>query len=113
MPVLKKEIELNDGTRIWVKQASGMSKLKITNLQAQAFRKMRHAGEPSEWTDEQNEEFAAMLDDLGAGMTSQVESWVPNCILDENIDVDNLTMDELNSVLLFVRGDDDEGAVPL
>lgn len=113
MPVLKKEIELNDGTRIWVKQASGMAKLKITNLQAQAFRKMRHAGEPTEWTDEQNEEFATMLDEMGAGMTDQIEAWVPNCILDENIDLDDLTFEELNEILQFVRGDVDEGAVPL
>ncbi len=113
MPVLKKEIELNDGTRIWVKQASGMAKLKITNLQARAFRKMKHAGDPSDWTDEQNEEFATMLDEMDAGMEGQIRAWVPDCILDEDFDLDTLTIDELNGILAFVRGDIDEGAVPL
>ena len=46
MPVMKKEIELDDGRKIWVRQASGMEKLKITNIQGKAFRKMRHAGTP-------------------------------------------------------------------
>ena len=102
MPVLKKEIELNDGTRIWVKQASGMAKLKITNIQAKAFREMSHAGEPSEWTTQQNEEFA-----------NKIEEWIPKCILTEDFDIDTLTFEELQDILLFVRGDTEEGAVPL
>tara|TARA_R110000751_G_scaffold109345_7_gene206442 strand:- start:1790 stop:2131 length:342 start_codon:yes stop_codon:yes gene_type:complete len=113
MPVLKKEIELNDGSKVWVRQASGMAKLKLTNIQAKAFRKMKHAGEPSEWTDEQNEEFATYLEDMGAGVTHQIEEWVPNCIISEDIIIDDLTFDELNTILQFVRGDDEEGAVPL
>ena len=44
MPVLKKEIELADGTKIWVRQASGMEKLPIENKQATVFRKVRHFG---------------------------------------------------------------------
>ena len=44
MPVLKKEIELSDGKKIWVRQASGMEKLPIENIQAKVFRKTRHFG---------------------------------------------------------------------
>ena len=113
MPVMKKEIELDDGRKIWVRQASGMEKIKITNIQGRAFRKMRHAGDPNDWTDEQNEEFANLLDDMGGNIEDQIEQWVPNCILDEGIDANMLTFDELNKILQFVRGDDEEGAVPL
>ena len=112
MPVMKKEIELDDGRKIWVRQASGMERLKITNLQGKAFRKMRHAGSPADWTDEQSEEFATLVDDMGAGVESQIEAWVPACILDEDVDVNMLTFEELNLILQFVRGDDEEGAVP-
>tara|TARA_R100000951_G_scaffold1961_2_gene3578 strand:+ start:16346 stop:16696 length:351 start_codon:yes stop_codon:yes gene_type:complete len=112
MPILKKEIELDDGTKIWVRQASGMEKLKITTLQGKAFRKMNHAGTPEKWTDEQNEEFASMVDDMGAGVQAQMESWIPPCILDENVDINTFTFEELNTILQFVRGDDDEGSVP-
>ena len=112
MPVMKKEIELEDGTKIWVRQASGMERLRITNIQGKAFRKMRHAGDPTDWTDEQNEEFAAMLDEMGGSMEDQIKEWVPACILDENIDPNMLTFEELNTILQFVRGDDEEGAVP-
>jgi len=113
MPVLKKEIELNDGSKIWVKQASGMAKLKITNIQAKAFREMSHAGEPSEWTTQQNEEFANKIEEMGGGMQSQIEEWIPKCILTEGFDIDTLTFEELQDILLFVRGDIEEGAVPL
>ena len=59
MPVLKKEIELSDGKKIWVRQASGMQKLKIENKQARVFRSVRHFGlDPTEWTEEQQTEFA-------------------------------------------------------
>ena len=109
---MKKEIELDDGTKIWVRQASGMERLKITTLQGKAFRKMSHAGSPEKWTEEQNEEFASMVDELGAGVDAQMEAWIPNCILDENVDINMLTFDELNRILQFVRGDDEEGAVP-
>jgi hypothetical protein len=113
MPVMKKEIELEDGTKIWVRQASGMEKLSITNAQGKAFRKMRHAGEPENWTDEQNEEFSNIVDELGGGITSQIETWVPACIMNEDFDVNSLTAEELMSILSFVRGDDKDGAIPL
>jgi hypothetical protein len=112
MPVMKKELELEDGTKIWVRQASGMEKLKITNIQGKAFRKMKHAGDPTGWTDEQNEEFATIVDDMGGGIEAQMQAWIAPCILDEKIDYNLLTFEELNMILGFVRGDDQEGAVP-
>jgi hypothetical protein len=112
MPVMKKEIELDDGTKIWIRQASGMERLKITNIQGRAFRKMRHAGDPTDWTEEQNEEFAILVDDLGGGVDAQMETWIEPCILDEDIDINLLTFEELNTMLQFVRGDDEDGAVP-
>jgi hypothetical protein len=112
MPVMKKEIELDDGKKIWVRQASGMERLKITNMQGKAFRKMRHAGDPTEWTEEQNEDFAVMLDEMGGGIEEQIRDWVPPCIIDEKIDANMLTFDELQRILQFVRGDDEAGAVP-
>jgi len=113
MPVLKKEIELNDGRKIWVRQASGMQKLRIENIQAGVFRKFKHFGDPIEWTDEQNEEFVTALDESGGGVATQMAEWIPKCILDEDIDVDTLTSQELRDILSFVRGDDPEGAIPL
>jgi len=112
MPVMKKEIELDDGKKIWVRQASGMERLRITNIQGKAFRKMRHAGDPADWTDEQNEEFAIIVDEAGGGIESQIVDWVPPCILDEDLDPNTLTFEELNTILQFVRGDDTDGAVP-
>ena len=113
MPVLKKEIELEDGTKIWVRQASGMEKLAVTTAQGKAFRKMRHAGEPEDWTDEQNEEFTDLVDNYGGSVTRQMEEWIPNCIIDEGIDVNTLTSEELLTILYFVRGDEQDGAIPL
>ncbi len=112
MPVMKKEIELDDGRKIWVRQASGMERLKITNMQGRAFRKMRHAGNPEDWTPEQEEEFATIIDEMGAGVEAQMEAWIPPCILDEDVDYNLLTFEELNTILQFVRGDDLEGSVP-
>ena len=114
VPVLKKEIELNDGKKIWVRQASGMDKLNIEKIQAQTFRKFRHFGaNPAEWTDEQHEEFATAISEAGGGIESQIETWVPKCVLTENFDVFTLTSEEVRTILNFVRGDDLEGAVPL
>lgn len=114
MPVLKKEIELNDGKKVWVRQASGMDKLKIEKVQATTLRKCRHFGaDPSAWTDEQQEEFATLLDEAGGGLQDQITTWLPKCILDEHVDVNLLTSEELMLLLQFVRGDDMEGAVPL
>lgn len=112
MPVLKKEIELDDGRKIWVRQASGMERLKITTIQGKAFRKMKHAGNPEEWTDEQNEEFANIVDEMGGGLEDQMHAWIPPCILEDNLDINTLTFEELNTILQFVRGDDEEGSVP-
>lgn len=114
MPVLRKEIELNDGTKIWVRQASGMDKLRIEAIQAKTLRKFRHFGvNPEEWSDEQQQEFANELEEQGGGLTAQIQEWVPRCIISENVDADMLTAGELRMLLGFVRGDDMEGAVPL
>jgi len=113
MPVMKKEIELEDGTKIWVRQASGMEKLAVTNAQGKAFRKMRHAGDVEGWTDEQNIEFTSIIDEAGGGLESQIESWVPPCILEEDFDINTLTSEELMLILSFVRGDEKDGAIPL
>jgi hypothetical protein len=114
MPVLKKEIELEDGRKIWVRQASGMQKLKIETIQAKVFRKFRHFGaNPAEWTEEQNIEFSDALDEAGGGMEMQIQTWIPNCIMEEDFDIDTLTTSELIEILSFVRGDDPEGALPL
>lgn len=114
MPVLKKEIELDNGTKVWVRQASGMDKLQIENIQMKTMRKFRHFGaNPNDWTAEQHEEFAEALDAAGGGVTSQIQAWVPKCIIDDGFDVDSLTSEELREILSFVRGDDAEGAVPL
>ena len=114
MPVLKKEIELDDGRKVWVRQASGMDKLRIENIQARTFRKFRELGaDPNDWTPEQHEAFADALDEAGGGLTDQVETWLPKCILDKDVDIDTLTGDEIRTILNFVRGDTLEGAIPL
>ena len=85
MPVLKKEVELNDGRKVWVRQASGLDKMKIEAKQGRVMRKCRHFGSDlSQWTDEQMDEFMDMCDKEGAGFTDQVEAWLPNCLLDED-----------------------------
>lgn len=114
MPVLKKEIELDNGRVVWIRQASGMDKLKIEAKQGRVFRRFRHFGaDPTEWTEEQMEEFLDECDKEGCGFEDQVEAWVPNCIMDEELDIDTLTGEELRNILLIIRGDDSEGAVPL
>jgi hypothetical protein len=113
MPVLKKEIELDDGKKIWVRQASGMAKLKIEAKQGQVFRKCRHFGnDPGKWTEEQMEEFLSLCDEYGCGFEAQVSAWVPACV-EGDFDIDTLTTEELLKVLQVIRGEDDEGAVPL
>lgn len=114
MPVLKKEIELNNGKKIWVRQASGMDKLKIEKLQTKVFRELRHFGtDVGSWTEAQQEEFANKLDEIGGGLDAQIETWIPKCILDETLDVNTLTSEELMTILRFVRGDETDGAIPL
>ena len=71
MPVLKKEVELNDGRKVWVRQASGLDKMKIEAKQGRVMRKCRH------------------------------------------FKPDTLTSDELVRIINVIRGDDNEGAVPL
>tara|TARA_R110002020_G_scaffold23154_7_gene77485 strand:+ start:3923 stop:4279 length:357 start_codon:yes stop_codon:yes gene_type:complete len=113
MPVMKKEFELNNGTKIMVRQASGLEKLKLETRQAKVFRKLRHFGpNPSEWSEKQQEEFALALDEAGCGLESQMAEWIPKCVIDE-FDVNTLTSEELRELLGFVRGDDLDGAIPL
>lgn len=114
MPVLKKEVELNDGRKVWVRQASGLDKLKIEAKQGRVMRKCRHFGaDLSAWTDEQMEQFMDMCEEEGCGFTDQVEAWLPTCLLDEDLNPETLTSEELVSILNVIRGDDNEGAVPL
>jgi len=115
MPVLKKTFNLDDGTELVVRQAGGMAKLKIENIQARVFRDHLHFGlDPTEWSDEQQTEFSRALDEQGAGYEDQIRSWVPMCIVEpKEFDIDDLTSEELRMILGFVRGDDPEGAPPL
>ena len=114
MPVLKKEVELNDGRKVWVRQASGLDKMKIEAKQGRVMRKCRHFGaDVSAWTDEQQNEFLDMCEEEGAGFTDQVAAWLPNCLLNDDVDPDTLTSEELVRIINVIRGDDNEGAVPL
>jgi len=114
VPVLKREIELDDGTKVLVRQASGVERVAIETKQARIFRRFRHFGDPLEWTVEQNEEFAQAVDEEGAGVEAQIQSWLHKCILTEGFDIDTLTSEEMYEILRFVRGDEDpEGAIPL
>ena len=114
MPVLKKEIELSNGTKIWVKQASGLDKLRIEAKQGRVMRKCRSFGSDlSAWTEEQMDEFMDLCEKEECGLAAQVESWLPSCLLDKEFDPDSLTSEELILVLGVIRGDDNEGAVPL
>lgn len=114
MPVLKKEVELNDGRKVWIKQASGLDKMKIEAKQGRVMRKCRHFGaDISKWTEEQQNEFMDMCEEEGAGFADQVEAWLPTCLLDDEVDADTLTSEELIRIINVIRGDDNEGAVPL
>lgn len=115
MPVLEKEIELEDGSKILVRQVSGLERLEIDSKQAKVFRSMRDFGaNPMDWTTDQQQEFADKLDEAGCGPTAQMAAWIPNCIVSEGFDANDLTMGELQTVLRFIRGDEvEEGAVPL
>ena len=67
-----------------------------------------------EWTDDQQNEFVQYLDENNAGIEFQIQEWIPNCIVaPADFDISVLTSDELRTLLLFVRGDESEGAVPL
>lgn len=114
MPIAKKEIELEDGRKVWVRQASGMERLSIETATAKVIRECRDFGpDPSVWTEDQQQQYLSKLDDSGVGMNHQIAEWVPKCILDEDIDVNMLTSDELREIYVFVVGQDEEGAVPL
>jgi len=113
VPVLKKEIELSDGSTVWVRQASGLEKIRIESLQAKAVRKCKDFGDPTNWTEEQNEAFTVIIEEEGGSLESQMNEWIPPCILDEEYDINTLTSEEMRMILLFVRGDDPEGAIPL
>ncbi len=114
MPIKKKEFELDDGTKLWFRQASGMERLKIEKVQAKVFRECRHYGpDPLQWSEEQHLEFAEKLDENGAAIEDQILHWVPPACLTEGFDINKLTNIELREILSFVRGDEDEGSVPL
>ena len=110
MTVLKKEFDF--GTRkIWVRQASGIEKLKISNAQAKVFRRFADKGDPTDWDEDTNIAFSDALDEAGAGMQAQIDNWLVPCVLNEDFDVNLFTVDELLPILSFVRGDDEEGTV--
>ena len=111
MPVKKKEFELDDGTKVWVRQASGIEKLKISNVQAKVFREFADKGDPTDWGEDLHLEFANRLDEEGAGLSAQVEQWLAPCVISDDFDINFFTVEELLPILNFVRGDDEEGAV--
>ena len=49
----------------------------------------------------------------GCGFEAQVEAWLPTCLLDEDLDPNTLTSEEMVRIINVIRGDDNEGAVPL
>jgi|TARA_R100000084_G_scaffold42448_3_gene17318 hypothetical protein len=114
MTVLKKQFDL--GTRkIWVRQASGMERLRFETILAKTFRKFKHFGvDQDAWTDEQQEEFLVALEDAGAGMTDQLYHLVPACIIDE-VDINLIDRDTIMEIYEFVRGDavEGDGSIPL
>lgn len=113
MAVLKRQFKIGN-KEIWVRQASGMERLKFETLLAKTFRKFKHFGyEQTSWTEEQQEEFMVALEEKGGGMEDQILTLVPPCILDKDFNVEMLDRNELMEVFEFVRGDDPEGAVPL
>tara|TARA_R100000664_G_C2624602_1_gene57027 strand:- start:18 stop:368 length:351 start_codon:yes stop_codon:yes gene_type:complete len=115
MPVLKKEFELDDGTKLMVRQASGLEKMKLEAIQARVIRQCRDYGmNVQEWTEEQHLDFMFKLEDAGAGIDQQAATWLPVCILEPaDFDANTLTADEVRMLLSFIRGDDPEGAIPL
>jgi len=111
MPVKKKEFELDDETKIWVRQASGLERLKISNLQAKVFRDFESFGDPLQWTPEQQITFAEALDENDCGVEEQLNDWLPKCVMNQDFDPNIFTLEELMPILAFIRGDDEEGAV--
>lgn len=113
MPILKKEFEIGN-KKIWVRQASGMERLKFETLLAKTFRKHKHFGlDQDEWTEEQQEEFLVALENAGGDITAQMAEMIPPCLPDD-FDVNMLDKEELMTIFNFVRGiDEPEGAIPL
>ncbi len=111
MPVKKKEFELDDETKIWVRQASGLERLKISNRQAKIFRDYESFGDPKEWTQEQQLQFGEALDEGDCGIEAQLRDWLPRCVVTEGFDANLFTLEELMPILAFIRGDDEKGAV--
>lgn len=101
--------------KLTVRQANGMERMKWEAAQARALRHFRDFGmDLQEWTEDQQNEFVAYLDENNVGIEMQLTEWVPQCIVfPENFDIGVLTSTELRELLLFVRGDTAEGAVPL
>ena len=114
MAVLKKQFEIGSKS-IWVRQASGMERLKYETLLAKTFRKFRHFGPNNlEWTEDQQEEFLVALENAGAAMEDQIRDLVPPCLMDDT-DLNLIDRDTLMEIFDFVRGttEEPEGAVPL
>ena len=114
VPITKKEIELDNGRKVWVRQASGMERLGVETATAKVIRQCRDFGsDPTEWTEEQQQKYLDLLDEAEVGMGHQIAEWVPNCILDKDIDINMLTSDEVREMYVFIVGQDEEGAIPL
>ena len=113
MPVITKEIELNDGTKVEVRQASGFEKLPFESMLAKAFRKHRAFGADNmKWTEEQQEEFMDSLEEMGGSIHEQMLKLDTPCIITEDIDVNTFTAEELRDIFVFVRGGSDEDGEP-
>jgi len=119
MPVMKKEFEFGDDEsgkiKVVVRQASGLDRMKWEAAQGRALRKFREYGTDVEnWTEEQQNNFVEYLDEENVGVEMQITEWIPKCIVEpEDFDLGILTSNELRQLLLFVRGDTADGAVPL
>jgi len=115
MPVMKRDFEISETTTLTVRQASGMERLHFETLLAKAFRKFRHFGpDQSKWTEQQQEEFLAHVEEQGGGMDDQIRRMVPPCIVEpKGFDINLLDSGELMTIYNFVRGEEQEGAVPL
>ena len=112
MAIMKRQFDIGS-KQVWVRQASGMERLKFETILAKTFRSFKHFGpEQSEWTDAQQQEFLDALDNAGAGMDSQIRELVPPCLIDD-IDINLIDSMTLMDIFDFVRGGDREGSVPL
>jgi len=119
MPVMKKDFEFGTEetgiVKLTVRQANGMERMKWEAAQARALRHFRDFGmDLAEWTEDQQGQFVNYLDENKVGIEMQITEWVPQCIIEPvEFDIGLLTSNELRELLLFVRGDTSDGAVPL